>query len=288
MREFILSSETACDLTQEQIEQFSLSILPMNFYVDGNEYNSKDSPLSTKDLCDKMKKGSTTKTSQPNEMEIETYLTSLLLQGKDVLHLSFSSAMSGTCNSFKTVAERLNKSHDNKIYVVDTLCQSAGLGLLLIMTAKEIQEKQLSVAEARDYAENLKLQINHYFIVEDLKYLARGGRISPTLATIGNLLKLKPVLYLDNTGKITQLQKVLGRKKALASLKDKIFNNFNHTHNEMIICHADAEDDAELVKSAILERFPDVVVSINPLGPVITSHSGPGTLAVFLTTNKRI
>lgn len=287
MRNFIISSESACDLTQNQLKELDIHTLPMNFYVDGVEYSSKTTTLSTIDICNKMKSGSKTSTSQPNEAEIEEYLSSLLKENKDILHLSFSSAMSGTYASFKKVAEKLNQQNENKIYVVDSLCQSGGLGLLLTLVCDKCESNNLSITEAVEYAEKTKLNINHFFIVEDLKYLARGGRISPTLATIGNLIKLKPVLYLNNEGKITQLQKVLGRKKSISTLIDKFVKNFSNESKKIIICQANCETDAENLKTQLLAINPTLEIAINPLGPVITSHAGPGTMALFVTTNGR-
>ena len=288
MRNFILSTETACDLTTEQINKLNLSIMPMSFYINGNEYNSATTTLTTVDICNEMKNGATTKTSQPNESEIEEYLSGLLQSGKDILHLSFSSAMSGTCASFKQVAERLNSTHTNKIYVVDSLAQSAGLGLLIHIIAEKTDTENLDILDARDYAESIKMNINHFFIVEDLKYLARGGRISPTLATIGNIIKLKPVLYLDNAGRITQLHKVLGRKKSISTLIEKFVKNYSPISNKVIICQADCLEEAEYLKTQLLHINPDLDISINPLGPIITSHAGPGTMALFTTTAPRI
>lgn len=287
MRNFILSAETACDLTCEQINKYDLKIMPMNFYINGEEYNSATTTLSTKDICDQMRKGATTKTSQPNEAEVEEYLRGLLKEGKDILHLSFSSAMSGTCETFKNVAKKLNNQCTNKIYVVDTLCQSAGVGLLLMILADKIKDCNFSITDAKDFAESIKHSIVHYFVVEDLKYLARGGRISPGLATIGNLIKLKPVLHLDDTGRIVQLQKVIGRKKSIATLIEKIIKHYSDLSNKVIICEADCKEDAEYVKQEILNFNPSLEIEINPLGPIIASHSGPGTMAVFLTADSR-
>lgn len=287
MRNFIISTETACDLTEYQVKELNISVMPMNFYIDGDEYSSKDSSISNKDLCDKMKNGALTKTSQPNDAEIEEYLINLLSSGKDILHISFSSAMSGTAEHFKLIAEKLNETHENKIWVVDSLCMSAGVGLLLTDIIQKIDTENLSIEKAFNFAQTYKHGIVHYFVVEDLKYLARGGRISTSSAVIGNIIKLKPVLHLDTTGKIVALQKVLGRKKSISTLIDKFKNYYNEKSNNVYITHADAQEDAEYLKSKILDINPNVNISINTLGPVIVSHSGPGTLALFFTANER-
>lgn len=287
MKNFILSTETACDLNQELIEKLNLSVMPMNYYINGTEYDSKTATLSTTDICNMMRAGAKTKTSQPNEDEIETYLSHLLEQGKDILHISFSSAMSGTYNTFARVAEKLNNENKNKIYVVDSLCQSSGLGLLLSFVNDEANEKGLSAEQAKDFADSIKLNIVHFFVVDDLKYLARGGRISPTLATIGNIIKLKPVLHLNTSGAIVQHHKVLGRKKSISELLTYFTKHFNNQSKRVFICEADCLTDAEKLKADLLAINADLEVSIMELGSVIVSHSGPGTMAVFFTANER-
>lgn len=287
MRNFILSAETACDLNEELITKYGVSVMPMKFYIDGEEYLSGDGRISEEGICEKMRAGAKTSTSQPNPSEVEEYLEKLLTQGKDILHLSFSSAMSGTCNTFKTIAEQLNQTHDNKIYVVDTLCQSAGVGLLLSIVAEKAEEVGMSVEEARDYCESKKLNIVHYFSVDTFTYLARGGRIPAYLATVGNLIKLKPVLELNDEGKIVAAKKLIGKKRAL----DELVRNFCETYDGqsklVYFVQADCQDDAEYVKSEIIKIFPEIEVTILPLGTVIVAHSGPGTLALFYTAEKR-
>lgn len=287
MLNFILSTESACDLTTEQAKQYNISITPMTFYIDGEEYNSGSTTLTIKDICDKMRNGASTKTTQLNEAEIEEYLTNLLSQGKDILHISFSGAMSGTCANFKRVAERLNQINNNKIYVVDSLCQSGGLGLFMCMISSKAASENLSAEEAYTYAESIKQSIAHYFVVDDLKYLARGGRISNSVAIIGNIIKLKPVLHVDNTGTITQLQKVLGRKRSISSLVENFKKYYNNENKFVYITQAACLEEANELKSKLEEINPNIEIVVNDLGPVICSHSGPGTIALFFTSYKR-
>ena len=287
MLNFILSAEAACDLPEELQTKYNVSIMHMSFYINNVEYNSSTSPLTTKDICNEMRCGASTKTTQVNESEIEIYLTELLKQGKDILHISFSSAMSGTCDNFKRVASRLNETNKNKIYVVDSLCQSFGDGLLIAEISEFSQNNNASAEEARDYAEKIKLSVGHFFIVEDLKYLARGGRISSSVALIGNLLKLKPVLHMDNNGVITQLNKVIGRKKSIQALIANFKANYNGQSKKVFISEADCLEDAISLKNQLLEFYPDLEIVINELGPIIVSHSGPGTMALFFLSNKR-
>ena len=287
MLNFILSTESAADLTTEQAKELSVTMAPMTFYINNEEHFSNTTPLTTKDICERMRNGESTKTTQLNEAEIEEYLTQLLTLGKDILHISFSGAMSGTCSNFKRVAEQLNQSHANKIYVVDSLCQCCGLGLLLSIVSKKAEFANFSAAEAYEFTEAIKQSIGHFFIVDDLKYLARGGRISNSTALIGNIIKLKPVLHLDNTGTITQMQKVIGRRKSISTLVDTFKNNYNGESKEVYISEADCIDDANDLKNKLLEINPSLSIVINPLGPIIVSHAGPGTMALFFTSHKR-
>lgn len=285
--DFILSAEAACDFTPELAAKYDVSVMTMKYMVDGVEYNSADGKMPPNEICAKMKEGAKTSTTQPNLIEVEEYLTKLLKKGKNVLHLSFTSAQSGTCANFKQIAEKLNAEHENKIYVVDTLCQSSGVGLMLAIISDKVKAENLNFEEAREFAENLKLNIVHYFTIDTFTYLARGGRVPAYLATIGNLIKIKPVLHLDNSGKIVTLKKLIGRKRAI----DDLINNFAATYNgdskTVFIGEAACIEDAERVKDELLKINPSLDVTINPLGPIIASHSGPGTLALFYTADGR-
>lgn len=287
MKNILLSTEAACDISDKTIKKYDIRIAPMKFLINGVEFRSDDEDFSTIQVCKFMREGATTKTSQITEYEAEEYLKELQQEGKDILHLSFSGAMSSTADNFKKAAETLNKDSKNKIYVIDTLCQSGGLGLIVNLVAEEIEKRNLSITEACNFVENTKLNISHLFTVDDLRYLARGGRISSTTAFIGNIIKVKPILHLNNDGIITQLQKIISRKKALAVIVEKIKNDWNKSSNLVYISQADAEDEAKNI-AQILESDLNLKCEIVPLGPVVCNHSGPGTLAVFYTTNSRV
>ena len=287
MRNFILSAEAACDLSPELAEKYDVSVMPMKYSVDGEQYSSDDGKLSTHEMCEKMIAGAKTSTTQPNPAEVEEYLENLLAQGKDVLHLSFSSAQSGTCLNFKNVAEKLNATSKNKVYVVDTLCQSAGVGLLLSLLAEKTDAENLTAEQARDFAEETKLHILHYCAVDTFTFLARGGRIPAYLAAIGNLIKLKPIIHLDNAGKLVAVKKLIGRKRAI----EELIKNFKETYDQksdlVYISQSDCSEDAEYIKTEIEKFAPKARVTILPLGPIMVAHNGPGTIAVYYTADKR-
>ena len=288
MKEFILSADAGCDLTHDLQEKYDVEIMPLRYNVNGEEYLSGDGKMPSEKICEQMKAGAKTSTSQANPAEAEVYLEELLKRGKDIVHITMSSAMSGTYETMKRLAETLNETHDNKVYVVDSLCQCAGYGLLLAMVSDKANAGNLDAKAAAEYAESVRLHILHNFSVDTLTYLARGGRVPAYLATIGNLIKLKPVLHVDDSGKIVMLKKLIGRRRALDDLVQRFSDSYDETFKDVFISEAACSDDAAYVKGKIEERFPEVNVTVIPLGPIIVSHSGPGTLALFFTAESRM
>ena len=286
MKDLIISTEAACDISTELIEKYNIKIAPMKFLINGVEFRSDDKEFSTEQVCKFMKEGATSKTSQITEFEAKEFFELLLQEGKDILHISFSGAMSTTADNFKRAAKTLNESNNNKIYVVDSLCQSGGVGLLIKLVAERIESDNLSASQAFDFAESIKLNIAHFFTVDDLKYLARGGRISSTSAFIGNIIKIKPVLHLNDEGVIVQFQKVISRKKALATLIEQLKQHINHNYKFAFISEADANAEANEIANTLKNEL-DIETTIVPLGAVVCSHSGPGTLALFFVSDKR-
>ena len=287
MRNFIISVENACDLEADTIEKHNISVAPMNYIVNGVEMSSIDKDFDTKKLVQFMREGASIKTTQINEFEARNYLEKLLHTGLDVLHISFSSTMSNTYNNFLSVSKSLNMEYENKVVVVDSLCQSGGVGVLVKALLDAIEMNKVGdINSARDYVEKIKLNIAHIFTVENLKYLARGGRIKATTALIGNLVQMKPILKLDETGSMIPFKKVIGGRRAIKEIGTIVANTYKDITKHIIITHADCEDDANLLKKDIESRL-DVEVVVVPLSPVVTAHGGPGVVAVYYTTDKR-
>ncbi len=287
MKDFFISVEYACDLDKETIKDNNIQVAPMEFTINGEPILSSDEKFSSKNFAKLLRQGVDAKTTQINEFYAREHLENLLKQGKDVVHISFSSAMSSTCNNFKKVAEELNKEYENKVVVVDSLCQSGGVALLVKMLIDEINSGTIrNVEDAGKYCEQVKLNICHYFTVDNLKFLARSGRVKMTTAVIGNILQLKPVLKVDDTGTMVLCKKVLGRKKAIKDICDYVKSNYMPLSKHMVIIEADCENDAEELKTLIKQSL-DVDISIVPLNAVVASHGGPGSLAVFFTTKQR-
>ena len=288
MKKIIISTENTCDLTKEILFQRGIPTVDLTFYVDGKENGDSGDgkKMEFSEFYEAMRKGAMTKTSQVNTEEFESFFNELLKEGKDIVHISFASALSGTYEGAKKAAEKLNAENKNKIYVVDSLSQSGGQGLLV--TLADIKAEEGATAEeVFDYAESLKNRICHYFVVDDLKYLARGGRVSKSTAFIGNILKIKPVLHTDEYGKLIPIQKVLSRKKSLKRLVEKMVERYNKESDLVYITHGDCIEDANYVADMIKDIF-GIDALVLPLDFVIGSHSGPGTVALFFTADTRV
>lgn len=279
MKDLIISLESTCDLTQKQIKEHDLRVIDMMFMVDGKEYSTATDTVVTSELYSKMKSGKKTLTSQINEATYFEFFEQLLKEGKDILHLAFSSGLSNTVNCAKKAAEELNKTHENKIYVIDTLCGCSGQGFLGILT-RRYSKKAESIDQAVRYVENLKHRLNHCFSVENLKYLANGGRIKASTAFIGNLLNIKPVMRMDEEGRLVSCGKVMSRKKSLVAIFDKLKNTYDQQFDMCFISHADCLQDAEFIAKLVQEQTT-LKPYITDLGPIIGSHSGPGTISLY-------
>lgn len=285
MGKYIISVEATADLPKELLSKYDIREAQMNFSIDETEYSTKDENMSVPEFYEKMKAGAKTSTSQINTYSATEYFTELLKEGKDILHVSFTSALSGMYEAMKKSAEELNATSQNKIIVVNSLCASMGQGLLAILCAEK-QDEFDSVEKLAEYCESIKMQIDHLFVVDSLKYLSRTGRVSKMTAMIGNALQIKPILHVDNDGHLTSFAKVISRKKSLTSLAEKVVAKKNNLSDKIYICHANCEEEANQVKSMIEEKL-NINVDLMNLGYVIGCHAGPGTIAVFFTSNER-
>ncbi len=283
---FILATDSACDLPKEMLAEMNIESRELTYIIDGVEYNDDVSDkVEFHEFYDKMRGGAKTKTSMINEDTARAFINELLQRGEDILCLSFDSALSGTYANFKHVAEELGATAKNKIHVVDSLCAAGGEGLFVTLVDQK-RKSGATFEETCEYAENIKQHIMHYFIVDDLKYLARGGRLSKGTAIVGNLINIKPVLHVDPLGRLVPFKKVFGRKKSIKTLFDRMVERYNGESDVVYISHGDCYDDAKFLADAIKDKF-DIDVKLLPLDYVIGSHSGPGTLALFFTGDDR-
>lgn len=283
---YIIATDSTGDLTPEMLEALNVPCIDMTYFVDDVSYGPDDNrTLDFHEFYEKMREGSHTSTSMINEEAARVFLKELLKQGKDILYLAFASALSGTYSNFVRVAEELNATSANKIYVVDSKSAAGGEGLFVTLVAKK-RDSGASFDEACAYADEIRNRVLHYFIVDDLKYLARGGRLSKGQAFIGNMLNVKPVLHVDEIGRLIPIKKVIGRKKSINVLLEKMEERYNKESDIVYITHGDCLADAEDLASAVKEKFGMTPV-IMPLSYIIGSHSGPGTLTLFFTGNDR-
>ena len=234
-----------------------------------------------------MRGGEVAKTSAVNPEGWAAVIEPVLAAGQDALVLGFSSGLSTTYQSAVIAAnELMEKYPQRKVITVDTLCAALGQGLLVWHTCKK-RDEGLSLEELAAWVEDNKLHLAHWFTVDDLVYLKRGGRVSAATAVVGAMLNIKPVLKVDDNGKLVSAMKVRGRKSAVKALADKLDEAEGFDNSTVFICHADCIADAELLKAMVQQKHPGTEVMIGNLGAVIGSHAGPGTLALFFLSQKR-
>lgn len=290
MSEYVLITDSSADLSQEMVQELGVTVLPLSFTIQGKTYRNypdnreMDLPL----FYDMLRAGELATTSAVNVAEYTQAVEPILQEGKDVLILAFSSGLSSTYQASVLAAGELREKYpDRKIYTVDTLCASLGQGLLVYLAAQE-QRKGKSIEEVRDWAEETKLHLCHQFTVDDLHFLKRGGRISATTAVVGSMLQIKPVLHVDNEGRLINIGKARGRQASLKALVDKMEKTVTEEGKKTVfISHGDCRKDAVAVADMVRERFGTQDIRINYVGPVIGAHSGPGTLALFYLGTER-
>ena len=287
MRDYVITVNSTVDLPKEWLEERNVPVVPLRYTMDGQTYEDM-SGLTAKEFFAKLREGKMSVTSQVNLEEAKAALEPFLKEGKDVLHLAFSSGLSGTCNSMKIAGEELREEYpEAKVIVIDTLCACLGEGLLLY---KALQQKAAgkTIEETAAWVEENKLHICHDVTVDDLNHLHRGGRISKATAVVGTMVKIKPIIHMDNEGKLQVIGKERGRKKSLNKIVDMAVEQSKGWDNDIImITHGDCIEDAEYVASLVREKMGIDNILINNIGTVIGSHTGPGVVAVFCMGNKR-
>ena len=289
-KEYVIMTDSSCDLPQELADQLGLEVLPLEVMADGNNYRNwlDGREIGFKEFYKLAREGKELKTSAVNTAAFEEKMEKLLEEGKDILYIGFSAGLSTTYNSGEAAARELREKYlDRKIYTVDTLAASLGQGMIIYYAAKK-KEAGATIEEVRDFVENEKLHMCHWFTVDDLNYLKRGGRISAATAAVGTMLSIKPVMHMDNEGHLVAVGKARGRKAALCQLLDTMGELGEGLEGQTtFICHSDCMDDAQYVASQMKERFGVAQVNINWIGPVIGAHTGPGTIGIFFWGRER-
>ena len=289
--QFEIVTDSSCNLSDAMINELGLHILPLTFMSDGEQYQSytagRDSDL--KSFFKMMRDGKVFTTSLPNLQQTTEMLTELAEAGKDILYIGFSSGLSGTFQATAVVINELKEKYpDRKFFHIDTLAAAMGEGLLVYKAAKMAQEGA-TIEETYTWVKENRLKLAHWFTVDDLMFLFRGGRVSRTSAWAGTLLNIKPVLHVDDEGKLIPMEKVRGRKKSIQALVDHMEESAIEPveDQEIFISHGDCQEDADYLIELIKDRFGCTKFECNILDPVIGAHSGPGTLALFFFANQR-
>lgn len=288
-RKFILMTDTASDLPDSYYKDHKIERVPLGFQLNGVSYGGDvGEEMEIKKFYEILRGGSMPTTFQITPEQARKHLEPLAASGNDVLVLAFSSGLSGTANSFTVTARELMEEYQGrKIFVVDTLCASMGQGLIVDYAVKKA-DSGATIEETRDYIENLKQHICHYFTVEDLFHLKRGGRVSATTAVVGSMLKIKPVLHVDHEGHLIAIGKAMGRKKSISALVDHMKElQILEKGDPIFISHGDCQKDVDYLISLLKENFGDREIVVNDIGAVIGTHSGAGTLALFFKGKHR-
>ena len=289
MSQYRIMTDSSCDLPAALAAELELTVLPLTVTIDEKSYTNylDEREITFKDCYAALRDGREAKTAAAIVDSFEQAMEPILQAGEDILYLGFSSALSSTYNAGALAAEQLAEKYpDRKILTVDTLSASMGQGLLVYLT---VQQKRAgaTIEEARDFAEKNKFHLCHWFTVDDLHHLRRGGRVSATSAVLGTVLNIKPVLHMDNEGRLIFMEKVRGRRASIKRMLEKMRETAIEPEKQIVfMSHGDCIEDAEYLAGRIREEW-NVEVVINYVGPVIGSHSGPGTLALFFLGTER-
>nr|WP_319489395.1 DegV family protein [uncultured Caproiciproducens sp.] len=290
MKDFAIVTDSSCDLTAEMAKELELTVLPLSFNLMEKEYHNylDGRELSFKEFYHHIRNGENCTTSAVNVEAFVSAIEPILQSGKDVLCIAFSSGLSNTCNAAKLACEELAPKYpDRKVYAVDTLCASLGEGLMVYHAVQE-KRKGKNIDEVRSWLEENKLHLCHWFTVEDLNHLKRGGRISAATALIGTMLSIKPVLHVDDEGHLVNVGKARGRRPSLVALVDHMEETAIDPASQVVfISHGDSQEDADFVAHQVKTRLGVKTVVTNYVGPVIGAHSGPGTIALFFLGTHR-
>ena len=290
MAEYVIMTDSCCDMTADLAKELELSVLPLSLHMGDAVYRNwlDGQEIGFQEFYAKIRSGQLATTSAVSVGEFAAEMRKILSAGKDILCINFSSALSATYQSAAIAAADLQEEFpDRKILVVDSLCASLGQGLLVYLCVQE-KRKGRSLEEVHAFAEETKGKVCHWFTVDDLNHLKRGGRISAATALFGTMLSIKPVMHVDDGGHLVPVSKARGRKSSILAMVDQMeATAIDPASQTVFISHGDCEGDALFLAGEITRRFGTKDIRLNYVGPVIGNHSGPGTLALFFLGSKR-
>lgn len=289
MTDYVITTDNMADLPDSYYEEHGIGLIYLSYTIDGTEY-TKGNFLPVEEFYRRMRAGSMPTTAQVNPQTARTMMEPYLKKGMDILHIAFSSGLSGSYGSCVVAAEELREEYpDRKIVVVDSLAASLGQGLFVHEAVKR-REQGMGMDELATWLTEHRRNFVHMFTVDDLNHLWRGGRVSRTTAVVGGMLNIKPILHVDDEGKLINIGKARGRKKSLLELvdaMDKKIGSYRDSCHTIFISHGDCIEDAKFVEKKVRERYQIDTVIINYVGSTIGAHSGPGTLALFFMGDER-
>ena len=290
MNDYVIVTDSSADLTEEWVRELEVQVIPLTFIMDGKSYlNYPDNrEMAPDEFYAKLAAGGSATTNAVNVGQAYEAIEPLLQEGKDVLILAFSSGLSTTCNSLQIAASELAEKYpDRKVFAVDTLSASLGQGML-VYNACQQKKAGKTIEEVRDWVEENKLHQCHWFTVNDLFFLKRGGRVSAATAVVGTMLSIKPVLHMDDEGHLINMSKARGRKSSLLALVDKVEElGIDPAEQTMFISHSACPEDARFVADEVKRRYGTKEFRIINIGPVIGAHTGPRCVALFYKSKNR-
>ena len=290
MSNYVIMTDSSCDLPAALAEQMELVVLPLTLYIEDRKVVNylDEREISFSEIYAKLRTKCPAKTAAVNMTEFIEPMENILREGNDLLYIGFSSGLSGTYNAGAAAAAELAEKYpERKVYAVDSLCASMGQGLL-IWHAWQHKQAGETIEQVRDWVENNKLHLCHWFTIDDLMFLKRGGRISATTAIVGSMLSIKPVMHVDDEGHLIKVSTARGRKASIRALADEAEKRGIDLANQVIfISHGDCLDEAQYLADIMRTRFHVKDVVISYVGPVIGAHSGPGTIALFFLGTSR-
>ena len=288
MKDYVIFTDSCCDISPEILAQWGVPFANMTFTFVGENREYINTDISSREFYDRMRQGACAKTAAINADAFTRAFTPILESGRDILYIAFSSGLSTTVNSAHMAAEDLKELYPHrKIVIVDTLAASGGGGLMVYMAVRQ-KAAGASLEENAAYMESLIPQHCIWFTVDDLEYLKRGGRVSPLVAFAGGVLGIKPILQMDGEGHLIKVGTARGRKKAIEALANKYAElSYEEKNTPIIVSHGDCEEDAKQLVDLLKQRHGAEVTLLTEIGPVIGSHSGPGTIALFFIGKHR-
>lgn len=284
---FCITTDSGADLPLSYCQTHDITVLPLAFTIEGQTYHGSGA-MDDKVFYDKLRAGALPTTSAANPEDTAALFRTFAEQGKDLLHIAFSSGLSSTSDAAQIAAQMVMEEYpQRKIVVVDSLCASMGQGFLVHQAVK-LRDAGETLEDTARKVTDLRLNVVHNFTVDDLGHLHRGGRVSKATAVVGSLMGIKPILHVDDEGHLTSVGKVRGRKASIQALADRMEEQMKGFDNpEVFISHGDCPEDAQALADMVRTRFGIDTIMIGYIGPVIGTHSGPGTLALFFFGSPR-